>query len=100
MVNRKPNEVPAALKNINLKAVLRKQGIHLKLKENQRLKEAMKPIAQKMISKTKEAPEVPKYSNFSNAEAEEYRLKQVRIVTVVEEKFKNKLEQYISKVLY
>lgn len=95
---RQPNEVPAALKNINLKTILRKRHIYFKLKQNQELKEAAKPLAKQLINAKVKTPEPQIHPRFSNDVINEYADKQVHIVEVIEKKFEEKVRQFIGKM--
>lgn len=97
----KPTDIPASLKNIDLKAVLRSRGIYFQQKINKATKEALIPVAQEIInSKKKIIKEAPKpYLHYSYEDAIAYRQKQIHLVEVVEKHFENKLTQFINKIV-
>lgn len=102
-MNRKPTEIPASLKHIDVKAVLRKYGIYEKQKAYLEIKAKAKPLARKMIESRKqkivpitETEQV--YLGYTNDQVNEYWAKQVHLVDVVEKKFEVKVQQYIQKV--
>ena len=89
-MNRQANQLPKALQNIDIKAVLRKRGVYNKLSYNQSLKEAAMPIAIELV-KRKEVPikaDKPISIHFDNETIIEYAEKQIHIVDVLEKKFK------------
>ncbi len=99
-MNRLPNQVPDALKSIDVKAILRKRGIYKKLETNRSLKEAAMPIAIELV-KRKEAPikaDKQISINFDNETIIDYAEKQIHIVDVLEKKFNEKVKQFISKM--
>lgn len=96
-MKRKANEVPASLKTIDIKAILRRRGIYLEQKVNKQMKEAAKPLARELLTKKK--AEKQRYVHFSNDEAIEYANKQIHIIEVLENKFEHKLQQFITKVV-
>ena len=104
-MKRKLNQVPASLKNINYKAILRKRGIYTKQKEMAELKEALVPMAKSLqrTGKTKnvitKAVEPRKFVHVSNEEAITYWRKQIHYVEVTEAKFQKKIEQFIDKLV-
>lgn len=97
-MKRKPNEVPASLKMVNVKALLRSRGVYFKLRMNQEAKEEALPLARQIIKK-KKTIEVQRYRHFTNEDAINYRQKQIHMVEVVEQHFENKLGQFITKVV-
>jgi hypothetical protein len=102
-MKRKPTEVPASLKGLNIEAVLRKRGIYLKQRTNQETKRQLLPVAEKILKtgkKTKkETPKPQKYAHFSDEVAQAYWQKQIRIVDVIEAKFEKKVEQFVNKIV-
>lgn len=101
MINRKPTQVPDSLKTVDVKALLRKRGIYLKQKVNQEMKAAALPIARKMLTKPKQKAETTTLIShqFTNEQVQEYCEKQIRIVHVAEDKFNNKVKQFITKIV-
>lgn len=99
MANNPPEiKVPKGLKNVNMKSVLRRNGIY---KQKEMYAEAMKiakPLAKKMLGKNKkkEAVEVAEHEQFTNEKVWAYWKKQVNIVDVHETRFKNVVEQFID----
>lgn len=102
MKTRKPNEVPASLKHIDVKALLRSRGMYVKQKVYQDIKEAAIPVARQLVksrrSKAIKAVEPRRYHSFSNEEALAYWEKQVRVIDVIEKKFEAKIQQYVVKI--
>lgn len=101
MTTRKPNEVPAALKNVNLRAVLRRSKMYNKLSANKSLKEAALPLAKELLKKpaVKTAPPAPQKNDFfTNEVIQDYWQKQIHMVDVIEDKFEKKVEQFIVKI--
>lgn len=97
---RKPNELPASLKNVDVKALLRRRGIYLEQKVNRDMKAAALPLARKMLKPKKKQAEPSRYHSFSNDEAMGYWSKQVHIIDVVEKKFELKVQQFVIKVMH
>lgn len=99
---RKPTEVPASLKTIDVKAILRKRGVYLEQRINQENKAKALPIAKALIKSKKKAPKAPepqKYAHITNEAAQAYWEKQIRIVDIVEAKFEKKVEQFVNKIV-
>lgn len=99
---RKPNEVPASLKTIDYKALLRKRGIFDMQIKNKGMKDLALPLAREMLKTTKKAPtpkEPQKYAHFTNEEALAYWEKQIHIVEILEKRFDLKVQQFITKVV-
>lgn len=99
---RKPSEVPASLKTIDVKAILRKRGVYLEQRTNQENKAKAFPIAKALIKSKKKAPKAPepqKYAHITNEAAQAYWEKQIRIVDIVEAKFEKKVEQFVNKIV-
>lgn len=106
----KNTDVPAALKGIDVKALLRRRGIYLKLRQNAELKEAAKPLAAELVKKQKQAKskkakdvvEVTppqKYMSFTDAVVEAYKLKQIGSVEVLEKHFDAAINKYLTNTL-
>lgn len=99
---RRPNEIPAALKNINVRAVLRSRGIYDLQKANEDLKTALTPLARQMVVKRQKPAvkaQLPRHEQFTNEEVMEYWEKQIHTVDVIEKKFDVKVQQFIGKVV-
>lgn len=101
MKKRDPRTVPDALKNIDLKAVLRRRDVYLEQRMNQELKAKAKLLleAKKSKKKNKAKPEPQKYAHFSDKVVQEYWEKQIRIVEVIEARFEKKVEQFVIKIV-
>lgn len=98
MIKRKPTDVPAALKKVDVKALLRSRGVYFQQRVNQAAKEKALPLA-RLALKKKAKTEKQRYLHYSNADAIKYRQKQIHVVEVVEQHFENKLKQFITKVV-
>lgn len=100
---RKPNEVPASLKTIDVKAVLRKRGVYLKQRQYNELKEIAKPLAREMLKKKKKAAPVVeegrRHPQFTNEQVNAYWEKQIHIVEILEKRFELKIQQFIGKMV-
>lgn len=99
------NKIPDSLKYIDLKSVLRKRGFYDKQGKYLEIKSKAEPLARQIIKNRKPKIKVvpitePKqvYSGYSNDQVNEYWEKQIRIVDIVENKFEEKINQYINKV--
>lgn len=92
------NKIPASLKSIDVKAILRKRGIYLEQKVNREMKEAALPIARQIIQSRKKV-EPPRHHQFTNDQVQEYWEKQIHIVDVLEKKLDHKLQQFIVKIV-
>lgn len=96
---RKPNELPASLKSVDVKALLRSRGVYFKQKMNKAAKEQAMPLAKELLKKKAKKPEPQKYLNFTDETAIAYRQKQIHLVEVVEAHFENKLNQFITRIV-
>jgi SPP1 gp7 family putative phage head morphogenesis protein len=97
MKTRKPTEIPAALKNIDVKSVLRRRGIYIKQLTNAELKQAAMPMAKQIVAnRHKAAPVKP---DNSQEQIRAYWEKQIHIVEAIEKKFENRVQQFISKMV-
>ncbi len=100
MRTRKPNEIPKALKSIDVKAVMRSRGIYIEQKINRDLKEAAMDTARQIIrNRKKTVADPPIHAQFSNDELMTYWEKQIHIVDILEKKFTMKVEQFIGKIV-
>lgn len=98
---RKPTELPAALKSIDVKAVLRKRGIYELQEENHKLKAATLPVARQLVNSKKAKALPPRelsHPTLTNDQVMAYWQKQIHMVEVVEAKLQQKLEQFIDKI--
>lgn len=95
------SDIPSALKKVNLDRVLRKQGWLAKQKTWKELKEQAKPYARKLVEARRKPviKEVQRHEQFSNDEVLAYWEKQIHIVDMLENKFDNKVQQFIGKVV-
>lgn len=95
------SNIPAALKTIDLKAVLRRRGIYDIQARNKAMKEAVMPLARQLINKRHKEKiiELPRHEQFSNEEVMAYWEKQIHIVDVLEKKFDVKVQQFIGKIV-
>ena len=95
----KPN-IPASLKNINLKRALRRTGVYELQAKNKAAKEKLKPVAKKMLKKTipPQPTEKPHSVQFTDEVVLAYWEKQIHMVEVIEDKFEKKVEQFIVKI--
>jgi SPP1 gp7 family putative phage head morphogenesis protein len=92
-------EVPASLKNINLNRVLRKQGWIAKQAEWKTIHDAAIPMARKYVESRRKKAEPQRHHQFSNDLVMGYWEKQIHIVEVLEDRFDNKVQQFIGKVV-
>lgn len=93
-----PTDIPASLKSVDVKAILRKRGIYLKQKTNHEFKEAAIPIARKLLKDRKkdEVAVARKYRSFTDEQAQSYWKKQIHTIEVVEQHFERKLIQFLN----
>lgn len=98
---RKNTDVPASLKSIDVKAILRSRNIYLQQKANRDLKKAAIPIARKLLKDKKKAvkAEKPRHAQLSNEVVMAYWEKQIHIVEQLEKRFDLKVQQFIAKVV-
>lgn len=101
MKTRNPTDIPAALKNINLKAVLRSRGIYAKQMRYNDVLEAARPIAKKLITSRKQKL-TTHLDTPTNPQTPErfvtFWQKQIHLVEVAEQKFEKALQQYIKYI--
>lgn len=121
MRRKQKNTVPRAIAHISgYKALLRSRGIYLKLRQNKELKEAFKPVVERIIREhqkkgkgitiekalelavaksTDEATYIPPHhAKFSSDEIMNYYYKQIHDVEVVESHFEEAIVKYLKKV--
>lgn len=93
--------VPPAIKNVSYKKHIRRSGILEKIAQANRLKEAAIPIAKQIVEgRRKTVPvEVSQSKEFTNDQVWNYYNKQIHMVEVQEERFRQKLETYINDVV-
>ncbi len=100
-MKREPTELPASLKYVNVKSILRKRGVYLKLRLNQEAKEKAIPIARQILSKKKGKKielKAPIHNQLTDEVVNAYAEKQVSRVRIVEGHFEDKLKQYIGRI--
>lgn len=101
-MKRKPNQLPPSLKHVNVKSILRKRGIYIKLRINQETKQKAIPLAREIIKNKKKPINVklktPFHNKLSDVVVTAYAEKQVSRVKVVEKHFEDKLKQYIGRI--
>lgn len=91
--------IPKALKNIDLKSVLRSRGIYELQAKNKATKESLKPVAKRMLKKSQPPIlENQHHATLSDTVVMEYWQKQIHMVEVIEDKFEKKVEQFIVKI--
>lgn len=100
MKSRKANEIPAALKNIDLGAIMRSRGIFIQREQNRRMKELAIPLARELIKgkKKQEVVAPRRHAQFTNEQVLGYWEKQIHIVETVEKAFEKKIEQFVIHV--
>jgi SPP1 gp7 family putative phage head morphogenesis protein len=106
-IERKASEVPSALRTIDVKAVLRRRGMYLRLRRNQELKEAAKPLAKEFMkkkngkSKTKEVIDVvpQKYISFSDEVVAAYAAKTIHNVATLEQHLELAINKFLVNTL-
>jgi len=97
-------QLPASLRNIDYKALLRRRDIFLRQKFNQELKEQAKPLARELLKNRTKSPTPPstpisrRHSQYTNEQLDSYWEKQIHIVEVAESQFEKKLTSFIQKV--
>lgn len=117
---RSPEEVPSSLKHFDYKAMLRRRGIYLRLRQNKELKEALKGVIEGIVKEYKKrgkkispakALEMairkgeestdytpPVHAKFSADEIMEYYEKQLHSIEVVEEHFDAAVQSFLGYV--
>lgn len=98
-------EVPAPLQNVDVKRALRKRGMYAKLDSHREIYKASKKAAKEIITKRKKATQnkhsdvtAREHAVLSNDDVWNYWEKQIRMVEKLEDRFRNKVEQFIGKV--
>jgi SPP1 gp7 family putative phage head morphogenesis protein len=97
---RKPTQVPASLKNIDLGHVLRKVGIYEQREYYASVKEAAIPLAKHLIQSRKKVAkaEPQRHVYLNNDTVQAYMEKQIHVVDVAEKKFEARIQQFIQDV--
>lgn len=90
-------ELPKGLRSVNTKAVFRRIGIAQKKMDWQKAYESARPVARNIFKNDK--PENRLSAKFTNEVIWDFWQKQINMVEVTEERFKNKAEQFISKMV-
>lgn len=93
--------LPDALKHLDVKRILRKQGIYVKKRYNQEVKEASKPIIQKLLNSKKEPYEitvVDKGAQLTEDVINAYYEKQIQTVDTLEVEFRKRVYKLLTKV--
>jgi SPP1 gp7 family putative phage head morphogenesis protein len=107
-LQRKRTDIPAALRSIDVKAILRKRGVYLRLRQNLELKQAAIPVAREMlkgVKKPKVIKEViqiappQKYMSFADEVVETYKLKTIHNVETLEEHFDRAINKFLVNTL-
>lgn len=110
----KQDEIPAALRHIqgmNVKAIMRQRGAYLRLRRNQELKEAAKPLAAELVklqSRKKASKKVTKtiievvpqkYISFSDDVVASHVEKTVHNVETLEQHFEESINKFLINTL-
>lgn len=101
--------IPAALRNVNMKFILRRQKWFEALQKNQELKEAAIPLAKKLLADRKkrkssnksDTPDAPipthnESANFDDETVWKYWGKQIHIVDQFEERFEKEVVKFLE----
>lgn len=93
-------EVPKSLQNVDLKKMLRRYKVPELIEEYKNIKEASHRLAKQIIARRKGAKPIiiQEHDQFTNDEILEYWAKQIRVVEVIEARFKNTLVQFIDEL--
>lgn len=95
-------EVPDSLKHINLKSVFRRYGIPSIVKVQKEVRAEARKTAATIIKNRRKKEIAPvvieEHQGFSEETLLNYWTKQIRVVEVHEERFKNAVEQYIDSL--
>lgn len=91
------SKIPASVKNIDYKRVLRKNKIYFRVKQNKELKNRALPIIKEFLKPAK--PEVPAQSKQLTDEAiQKYYQKQMNTVDLYQEEFNKKLLRILANI--
>lgn len=88
--------VPKSLTNIDLKAVLRRNGWVDKKIRAKAIREAVRPYAEDIVKSRKKVKQ--RTHNFTDEQAMSYYAKQMKIVDVLEQRFENAINQFLDKI--
>lgn len=98
---RTPTQVPASLKNVDLQSIMRRAKVYEAREKYLDTLEAARPLARKLLE-SKKKPVVkastPRHLQFSDEIINGYWEKQIHIVDVIEQRFENKVRQFIEKI--
>lgn len=104
----KSTDVPPALKSIDVKAILRRRGVYLKQRQNMELKEAVRPVAEKLVKQSKKAKKTKavvevtapqKYMSYSDEAVKAYAEKQIHSVETLEKHFDAAIRKFLVNTL-
>lgn len=98
------DELPKSLRNISYKRVFRRNGVYTKLANWQDVKEAARPVAEKIVKSKKKPTPVKKdvlryHPKFTNEVVMSYYEKQMHVVDAYEQMFENKVKTFIDRVV-
>lgn len=109
---RDKNEIPSALKSVDVKGLLRKRGFYVKQRENIRLKEAAIPLAKALVKSKKpkkspdektqivQVPSPQKYTSFTDEVVQGHWEKQIHDVETIEKHFDIAIKRFlVNKVM-
>lgn len=92
--------IPKSLKYVNLKQVLRRNGIYKQQDTYKNLKALARPLAEKIVKNRKAKRVIKKsYGNFTDEQVSTYYNKQIGIVEAQEERFEQKVEKFINRLV-
>jgi HK97 family phage portal protein len=93
--------VPYALKDINIKQILRSRNLFMEKHFNHDMKEASKPLIRQMLKgkrKDTDTSDTDINPYFSNENLKTYYEKQIHVVGTIEEHFQKVAEKYIGEI--
>lgn len=94
----KEPEIPKSVQNVSYKHLLRRSGLYMQREQKMELLEAARPIAKRIIKQRRKQDTVEPREHvlFTNDKVWEFHDKQVAVVEAQEQRFHNKLEQFIQ----
>ena len=98
VVPRLEDNTPKALRNINLKAILRQRKMFSQLQKNQELKEKAKPVIRQILHSEKSEDSKPMHQQFTNEQLLAYYEKQMNVVDVLQNQFEEAVKKFIGKI--
>lgn len=104
VIQNRPKEppTPKGLKYVNIKSVLRRNGIYKDKETWHEIKTAAVPVAKRIIASRKkrsEQPEEPRrHAQFTNEQVQTYWEKQIHVVEIIEQRFENSVRQFIDEL--